>query len=188
MFTRIRIGLQYFGEPDGGDQAPPQELNFEELYKTNERFKAFVAAEASRAVSEYQQKQQRINDDKLSEAEKLKSMTSEEVAEYYRKKYEASELEKQKIKDAESLKSQTVKLLSDGGIPAEFISDFDFNTATADSIKIKIGFLSGYEIYPKGTFETKVNDAVSEKLRQKAPEGGGTPPNDSSKTRKYFGL
>ena len=189
MKTRIRIGLQYFGDPDGGENTPT-ELDFEELYKTNDSFKAFVSSAASRAVAEYQQKQQRINDDKLSEAEKLKSMTSEEVAEYYKNKYEASELEKQKIKDAESLKNQTVKLLADGGIPAEFISDFDFNTATADSIKTKVGFLSGYEIYPKGAFDKKLNDAISEKLRQKNPFSGtpGQSTVDDEKIRHYFGL
>ncbi len=190
---KFNIGLQYFGEPaqnqEEGGQNAPQQLNFDELYKTNEDFKSFVATEASKAIADYQQKQQLLNDKKISEAEKLKTMTAEEKAEYFQKKYEASELEKQRMLDSEALKSQTAKLLSDNGLPAEFISDFDFTTATADSVKNRIKFLSGYEIYPKGTFETKVNNAISEKLKQKAPESGSQGGSQvTDKLRSYFGL
>lgn len=189
----LRIGLQFFGEPPAEPQSdpsptPPQELNFEELIKTDTRLQAFVNTAAENAVKAYQQKQQKLHDDKVSESEKLKTMTSEEVADYYRKKYEAAELEKQRIRDADALRTQTAKLLIDGGIPSEFIGEFDFENTTAETIKKSVDFLGKYEIYPKGTFETKVNEALAEKLKQKAPETGGAPKGDASNLRKYFGL
>lgn len=189
----LRIGLQFFGEPPTDLQVdpsltPPQGLNFAELIKTDTRLQAFVNTAAENAVKEYQQKQQKLHDDKISESEKLKTMTSEEVADYFRKKYEASELEKQRIRDADALKTQTAKLLTDGGIPSEFIGEFDFENTTAENIKKRVDFLGKYEIYPRGTFETKVNEALAEKLKQKAPDAGGAPKGDTSNLRKYFGL
>lgn len=194
MHTRmLRIGLQFFGELSTDPQPDPsptsqQELNFEELIKIDARLQAFVNTAAENAVKEYQQKQQKLHDDKISESEKLKTMTSEEVADYFRKKYEASELEKQRIRDADALRTQTMRLLADGGIPSEFIGEFDFENATAETIKKRVDFLGKYEIYPKGTFETKVNEALAERLKQKTPETGGASKGDASNLRKYFGL
>lgn len=190
MYHRMhRIGLQFFGEPTPGAQdAQPTELNYGELIKTDVRLQDFVNTAAENAVKAYQQKQQKLLDDKVSESEKLKTMTSEEVAEYFRKKYEASEAEKQRIRDADALRTQTAKLLTDGGIPSEFIGEFDFENTTAENIKKRVDFLGKYEIYPKGTFETKVNEALAEKLKQKAPETGGAHTNNNSNLRKYFGL
>lgn len=186
MHGKYWIGLQYFGEPENQDR----DLNFEELYNTDDSLKGFVLEKINQALREYQQKQQKINDDKLSEAEKLKEMTSEEIAAYYKSKYENAELEKQKLKNAESLKTQTIKLLADNKIPSEFISGFDFENVTAEEIKTKIDFLAKYEIYDKGAFETKLNAALSEKLKQKSPESKNqsTGNDETKKLRKYFGL
>lgn len=188
MHGKYYIGLQYFGEPENQDRN--RDFDFEELYNTNDAMKNFVANRINQAVEDYRQKQQKINDDKLSEAEKLKEMTSEEIASYYKSKYENAELEKQKLKNAESLKTQTIKLLADNKIPSDFISGFDFENVTAEEIKEKIGFLSKYEIYDKGMFETKLNAALSDKLKQKSPESKNqsTGNDETKKLRKYFGL
>lgn len=183
------IGLQYFAEPPAEPTEPPQ-LNFEELMKTNPGFRAYVENASNAAVLAYQQKQQKLNDDKVSEAEKLKTMTADEKAEYYRQKFEAEEKRGQQFRDAESLKQQTAKLLSERGIPSEFLDDFDFTSATAESVKKRVEFLGGYEIYAKGTFEKKLNAALDEKLRQKQPQTGAPSAGTAAdaKTRAYFGL
>lgn len=166
------------------------EIDFGELIKTDTKLQSFVKAESDKALNEYKAKQQILANEKLSEAEKLKTMTAEEIANYYKDKFEKAEADKERMRNAESLKSQTAGLLSDNKIPAEFIKDFDFENATADSIKNRITFLSGYEIYPKGTFEAKLNEKLNEKLRQKPPETHETilKNDDDAQLNRYFGI
>lgn len=190
------IGLQYFAEagdpPADPPNSPPASSappDYEHLYKTDEKFKNFVNRQSEQAVTDYRKKQETLNNEKLSEAEKLKTMNAEEIAEYYRLKYEKSEAARQRMEEAASLKAQTEKMLSDSGIPADFITDFDFETATAEGVKKRVDFLGGYEIYPKGTFDAKVNAALNEKLKQKAPESHGSASQGTdTELRRYFGV
>ena len=102
-----------------------------------------------------------MHDNSMSEAERLRSMTAEEQAVYYRKKYEDAEASHQRKENARKLEGETASLFSQSGIPNEFLPLFNFETATAESVKSQVGLLSQFEFYPKGTFEQKVQEGIT---------------------------
>lgn len=157
----------------------PTPLNFDELIKTNKDFSSWldsrVTAATTTAVTNAQTKWNKLNNDKLSESERLQAMTAEEKATYFQKKFEESQTVQQRKDNARSLEKQAATMFSDGKIPAEFLATIDFENATAEQVKERTEMLSKYEIYPKGTFETKLEEALNEKLKQKSPESHHDP-------------
>lgn len=156
-------------------------VNYDDLLKSDERFSSWLESKtqeaAETAAQEAGRKWKIMHDNSMSEAERLRSMTAEEQAEYYRKKFEDAEAAHQRKENARKLEGETASLFSQSGIPNEFLPLFDFETATAESVKSQVGLLSKFEFYPKGTFEQKVQEAVNQKLQQKPPtsssSGGG---------------
>ncbi len=67
-----------------------EEVNYDDLLKSDERFSSWLKSKtqkaAETAVQEAGRKWKIMHDNSMSEAERLRSMTAEEQAEYYRKK------------------------------------------------------------------------------------------------------
>lgn len=103
-------------------------------------------------------------------------MNADEKAVYWQKKAEDNENKAERYRQGESLKGETSKMFSDGKIPVELMSVFNFDTATAEEIKATATLLGGYEFYPKGEFDKAVMVAVADKLKQTPPENHGNPP------------
>lgn len=180
----MRLGVQYFADgenvapsveqtdtsPTQTDTATAKEINYADLLKTDKGFQGFVDAIVTKsnqtAIQNALQKQQRLADDKLSESERLQVMSSDEKAKYFESKYKQAELLRTRDKEIGGLKTQTVAMLSESGIPEVFLSVFDFDNATAEDIKQRVSMLSEYEYYPKGELEKRIQSAVEEKLKQ----------------------
>lgn len=169
-------------EPNENMEPNPQagEVNYDDLLASDERFSSWLKSQTKKAAESAAQEANRrwkvMHDNSMSEAERLRSMTAEEQVEYYRKKFEDAEAAHQRRENARKLEGETASLFSQSGIPNDFLPLFDFETATAESVKGQVGVLSQFEFYPKGTFEQKVQEAVNQKLQQKppsAPSPGG---------------
>lgn len=201
----LRLPMQFFAD-DGQDSEPPapaesdgsrtesgDPVNFDQLIKTNKTFQSWfdakIAQASNSAVQSYQRKQERLKNERLSEAEKLKGMSDSEKADYYRRLAEEKDAAFERFKNARDLRSQTVSMFSENNIPLEFLENYDFESMTADDVKNRVDLFSKYEIYPKGTFESKLADALNEKLKQSTPETH-SPSEDrpDNKLRAAFGL
>ena len=81
-----------------------EEVNYDDLLKSDERFSSWLKSKtqkaAETAVQEAGRKWKIMHDNSMSEAERLRSMTAEEQAEYYRKKYEDAEASHQRKENA----------------------------------------------------------------------------------------
>ena len=119
-----------------------EEVNYDDLLKSDERFSSWLKSKtqkaAETAVQEAGRKWKIMHDNSMSEAERLRSMTAEEQAEYYRKKYEDAEASHQRKENARKLEGETASLFSQSGIPNEFLPLFNFETATAESVKSQV--------------------------------------------------
>lgn len=155
------------------------ETNYEDLYKTNRAFQSFVDKVVTKAnetaVANALQKHQRLTDDKLSEAEKLKEMTSEQQAIYYKQKYESEQKSRERDKEVGSLKAQIDAICLENKIPPE-VRDmvFDFTNITtgitAEDIQDRIRVLSQIEFYHKGEFEARLKSELAVMLKQAPTE------------------
>lgn len=185
MRDYLKPNIQLFAEPappapDTDPPTPPasprptEPLNFDELIKTDTEFQSWldkrVTTATNTAVQNAQTKWNKLHDDKLSEAERLKNMTAEEKAAYFQKKYEDAQATQQRRDDARTLEKETAKMFSENKIPNELLSTIDFDTVTAEQVQERVKLLSGYEIYSKGTFEAKLEEALNAKLRQPSPQ------------------
>jgi len=174
-------------EPKNDPTTPPAQQpkpmgtkppSYEELYTTDKTLQSFidkiVTKSTQTAVANALQKQQRLTDEKLTEAERLQAMTSDEKARYFEQKYKEAEAARVRDKETESLKAQTVAMLAESKIPEAFLDVFSFESATADDVKKRVDMLAGYEYHPKGEFEklvtTGITAGVNERLKQKPPE------------------
>ena len=207
--STLRLPLQFFAEPNPGagqnptppagtgdsSPTPPSTapLNFDDLIKTDTNFQSWldkrVAAATATAVSNAEAKWKKTHDQNVSEAEKLKTMTADEKAEYFEMKYNNEVADRKRVADAAELKSQTAAMFTESKIPAALLDMIDFSAATADSVKAIVSTLSGFEYHKKGDFDAAVKATVDEKLKQKAPEthkpAAGTPDMRSSLAEHY---
>lgn len=172
---RLHPNIQLFAGSD--DDTPPgdtnTEVNYDDLLNTDPKFAAWAQkrerAASEKAKGEAELKWKNIHDETISEAERLKNMTAEEKATYFQQKYEASVAAQTRKDNARNLQETTRNLFTQEKIPVELIPLFDYETATAESIDSQIKLLANYEFFPKGTFETKVQEAVNKKLQQNSP-------------------
>lgn len=205
----LKLPLQFFAESNPGAEqnpAPPAgtgdssptptgtaPLNFDDLIKTDTNFQSWldkrITTATTTAVSNAESKWKKTHDQNVSEAEKLKTMTADEKAEYFEKKYNDEVADRKHASDAAELKSQTAAMFTESKIPAALLDMIDFSAATADSVKTMVSTLSGFEYHKKGDFDAAVKAAVDEKLKQKAPEthkpAAGTPDMRSSLAEHY---
>lgn len=189
-----RIGLQFFGDGDGdgnGTQTPPND--YESLFQSDPNLRAFidrrVNAACSSAVANARAKWQRQNDETLAEEERLREMSADDRADYYRRKYETAQREQAARDEAAQKRTQTAARLREQKIPDAMLDLFDFG-ADADAIEARVKLLGGYEYHKPGEFDAAVQAAVDEKLKQSPPGagGGGTPSGESAALRAAMGL
>lgn len=204
----LSLPLQFFAEPNPGaeqnsppagtgDSSPtptgPAPLNFDDLIKTDTNFQSWldkrITTATTTAVSNAEAKWKKTHEQNVSEAEKLKTMTADEKAEYFEMKYNNEVADRKRVADAAELKSQTAAMFTESKIPAALLDMIDFSTATADSVKAIVSTLSGFEYHKKGDFDAAVKAALDEKLKQKAPDThkltAGTPDMRSSLAEHY---
>ena len=184
QFLKPRIQLFAEEAPETGEssrqetvakaQNQQQPPDFDEMLKNNKDFAAWtdrrVTQAVNTAVQNATQKIKTLHDQNVSEAEKLKNMSAQEQAEYFRKKYEDALAEQQRRENARSMEAQVAAMFSEREIPADLLTLFDFAQTGADDVKARVETLAKYEICPKGTFDAKLKAALDEKLRQKPPE------------------
>lgn len=194
-----KILLQLFGEGDGGGseggdgggagsggeggadggKGTPEPMSFEDFLKlegNQAEFDRRLQKAVSTAVSKAHEKWEILNDEKLSEAEKLAKMTKEEKAAYKTKKLEEELASLKREKEVAGLASEARKTLSDDGIniPDELLA----NLIGEDATKTK----ANVEAFTK-LFNEAVNEIVKKKAQQDSPlEGGGQGSGGGSKT------
>jgi hypothetical protein len=175
------------GKPDPAkpDTAPPtnppkpeQPVNYEELFATDKALQSFVDKTVTKAtqtaVANALEKAERANNEKLTRAERLQAMSDADKIKFLEKENKELQNKWERDKEIESLKSQTAGMLTESKIPPFFLEIFDFDIATAEDIKKRVGMLAEYEYYPKGELEKQITAGVNDKLKQKTPETRGT--------------
>ena len=105
---------------------------------------------------------QEIMNNEKSEAEKLAKMNKEQKLEYQAQKAEKEKSDALAELNAYKLKEQALKIASDKGLDVSLLNFFDFSTAKADEINIKIDEISS-------AFNKAVEKAVNERLKEDTP-------------------
>lgn len=119
------VNLQYFAEPDGGQDTPPAEQNTppEDKPKGEETGKTFsrdelakiVAAETKKARASWEQEAEA----KKEEAKKLAKMNAEEKLQHELEQKEAEIAELKRGQTLNEMKSEASKMLSGAGLPQD---------------------------------------------------------------------
>lgn len=119
------VNLQYFAEPDGGQDTPPAEQNTppEDKLKGEETGKTFsrdelakiVAAETKKARASWEQEAEA----KKEEAKKLAKMNAEEKLQHELEQKEAEIAELKRGQTLNEMKSEASKMLSGAGLPQD---------------------------------------------------------------------
>ena len=165
-------GQQETEQPIERQQNTP--VNYEEEYKTNRALASFIDKLVTKsnqtAVDNAIRKQQRLNDERLSESERLKEMTAEQRAGYCEQKFKDLERAHERSEEINSMRTQTAAMLAESSIPDTFLDMFNFVDVTAEEIEQRVHMLRQFEYHPKGTLEKLVAAGVNEKLKQAPPE------------------
>lgn len=119
------VNLQYFAEPDGGQDTPPAEQTTppEDKPKGEETGKTFsrdelakiVAAETKKARANWEQEAEA----KKEEAKKLAKMNAEEKLQHELEQKEAEIAELKRGQTLNEMKSEASKMLSGAGLPQD---------------------------------------------------------------------
>ena len=119
------VNLQYFAEPDGGQDTPPAEQTTppEDKPKGEETGKTFsrdelakiVAAETKKARASWEQEAEA----KKEEAKKLAKMNAEEKLQHELEQKEAEIAELKRGQTLNEMKSEASKMLSGAGLPQD---------------------------------------------------------------------
>lgn len=119
------MNLQYFAEPDGGQDTPPAEQNTppEDKPKGEETGKTFsrdevakmIAAETKKARASWEQEAEA----KKEEAKKLAKMNAEEKLQHELEQKEAEIAELKRGQTLNEMKSEASKMLSGAGLPQD---------------------------------------------------------------------
>ena len=121
-----------------------------------EKANAQAAADFEKRLQEEHEKWEKQS--KMSAAEREAAARKEEQAQF--------EAERQKF-NAEKLEYECTKLLAADGLPVDFAKQL--TGADADATKANVAAF-------KDAFSKAVEAAVTERMKGKAPSGGGTPP------------
>jgi hypothetical protein len=185
----LKLDLQYFAEQDEPPADPPNpddppsdppakiELSAEELQKK-------IEAESDRKLAKALEKKQKEWEEQLDQriadakkdAEQYAKMTQKEREDAeYKKRLEALDKREREL-NTKQLRSEVETDLKDEGLPAAFAESL-IKLEDNEEIKEAVSSI-------KKEFDTAVNNAVKEKLRQDPPETGGSKINNSSHTTK----
>jgi len=172
------------GQEGAGALQSTTPVDYTKLYETDKTLQGFVHQQNTKAiqtaVTNALQKQQRINDENLSEAERVKEMTPDQRAAYFERKYKDGESARAKDREAEELRVQTGVIFTERGIPEAILSLLDFRGSSKDDIDRHVEVLAGYEYYKKGELDKRVKEAVDVRLKPNEPPkdtGGGAEKN-----------
>lgn len=132
---------------------------------TKEEVDTMLQKEADRRVSAALAKQEKKLENKLKEAEKLRNMDAEQKREYELEQRAKQIEEKEKEFALMENKIECNKILSNRGIPADFV---DYVVAE-DADKM----MENIKTFEK-LFKSAVSDAVNEKIEKKTPTGSGS--------------
>lgn len=174
----IRLNLQHFAEdapPSTPPATPPAQAdtppNYEETIKTDKALQSFldskVKTATAAALSEYEEKQRVLSDEKATEAQKLAKMNETEKHAYELKKAQ-EEIERYKLQDSvRGLKEEALKTASTKGIPASLVDLIPFGSVKAEEVNTIIDSL-------KATYDGAVKDGIAQALNGAgAPKGAG---------------
>ena len=101
-------------------------------------------------------------DEKLTEAEKLASMSEKQKHEYELKKIQREKDDAYAELNAYKLKDQTLKIAEEKGLPTSLVELLDFKQIKADEVESRIDAIN--EVYKKA-----VENGVNERLKEPIP-------------------
>jgi hypothetical protein len=170
-------------KPVQPDEKQSQTVDFDSLFSNpdfKKRLDDYTRKSNETAVRTALQKAERANNEKLTRAERLQAMSDADKVKFLEDENKKLTDRYARDKEIESLRTQTAGMLTESKIPPVFLDIFDFENATAEDIKKRVGMLAEYEYYPKGELEKQITAGVNDKLKQKTPEtrgtGDGSPP------------
>lgn len=150
----------------GTEQIKNEEVNYEELIKTDKKLQAFLdsrVTNSNKTAVENAKKQWQLElDTEKTEAEKLAKMNETQKLEYELKKQKKLNEENQKKLNARDLKDEAIKIASEKGLDVSLLSFFNFEMVKAETISNKIDEIST-------AFNKAVEKAVNERLKEDTP-------------------
>lgn len=177
----LKMNLQKFAEDGAGDDngggqdaggADNTLMGFDDYLKAGgqSEFDRRVQKAVNTAVTKAQEKWSALQDEKLSEAEKLAKMTQAEKAEYMAKKREKDLADREAAITRRELMAEAKNTLTSKGLPLELADVLVYTDADACSASIDA---------IEKAFSTAVQTAVNERLKggeapHKAPEAKRT--------------
>ena len=135
--------------------------NEEKSTFTREEVEKLIQQESDKRVSQALQTQERKNQARLREAEKLANMSAEEKYRYELDQREAAIIEKERALLLAENKAEASKILNDKGLPSAFL---DFVVAeTAEEMSSKINIIDR-------AFKTAIKAEVEKRLGNSTPK------------------
>lgn len=157
------------GDNGGGEGTPkPELMSFDDYLSAGgqSEFDRRVQKAVQTAVSKAQEKWTALQDEKLSEAEKLAKMTQAEKAQYMAQKREKELADREAAITKRELQAEAKNTLTGKGLPIELADVLVYTDADACNASIEA---------VEKAFTAAVQAAVNEKLKgdapKKAPEG-----------------
>ena len=130
---------------------------------TEEEVQALLQKEADRRVSSALKKQQKDFENKMAEAEKLKSMDETQRKDYeYNQKLQELEQRERDFTVAQN-KLEATKVMANRGLPVEFV-----DYIVAEDAETMLENINVFE----RAFKSAVSDAVSKKISAPSPKNG----------------
>lgn len=159
-------------------QQTTQTNGFDEFLKDSKN-QAEFDRRVQKAIETAKANWQEVMDNEKSEAEKLAKMNKEQKLEYQAQKAEKEKTDALAELNAYKLKEQALKIASEKGLDVSLLNFFDFSTAKADEINMKIDEISS-------AFNKAVEKAVNERLKEDTPISKNGTPGSQPKTVPSF--
>lgn len=142
---------------------------FDELLKDKD-YQAEFDKRVSKAIStreanlkeELRKQWELEQNEKLTEAEKLASMTEKQKHEYELKKVLREKEEAEATLNAYKLKDQTLKMAEEKGLPSALVELLDFRRIKADEVETEINKI--LDVYKKA-----IENGINERLKEPTP-------------------
>lgn len=152
----------------GVTDTKPNEVNYEELLKTDKKLQSFLDSRISKAnetaVKNARETWETEQNTKLSEAEKLSKMNEKQKLQYQMQQKDKTIEEIQKKLNARDLKDEALKIATtqDTAFDPEFLNLFDYENMTAEQLQEKTKLIKAIQ-------DRIVAKAVNEWSKEKPP-------------------
>lgn len=143
---------------------------------TKEEYESKLQSETDKRVTQALKKQERKLDDEIREADKLKSMSDEQKERYKFEQREKDLIKKEKEYALMENKVECSNILSERGLPKEFL-----NYVVAEDAEQMMGNIDTMD----RVFKSAVADAVGSKIDKKVPRHSSE--KQASMTKEKFG-